>query len=83
MPIDLFVEILAVALQEQNQPGVHHLFDRAFWLDTSNLIYILWNMLGAAWAIPISYFVDHASLKGNLLSGAFLNCTGKIIMYAV
>lgn len=51
-------------------------------LDTSNLIYILWNVLGAAWAIPIGYFVDHASLKGNLLAGAFLNCAGKILTYA-
>lgn len=51
-------------------------------LKTSNLIYILWNVLGAAWAIPIGWAVDHQSLKGNLITGAVLNTVGKFLMYA-
>lgn len=54
----------------------------SFTMEQSNLIYTAWNVLGATWAIPIGWFVDHGSLKDNLVVGATLNCVGKIMTFA-
>jgi hypothetical protein len=43
----------------------------------ANWLYIAWNVLGATWAIPIGWTVDYGSLRGNLITGAVLNCIGK------
>lgn len=45
----------------------------------ANWMYIAWNILSATWAIPIGWYVDHGSLKYNLLFGSVLNVIGKII----